>query len=241
LAATLLGAAACGGGGVGTPEDAVAALARALRDGRADDAYDLMSAEYRRRVSREEFRRYAARNREELRETADALSRPEGPAEQTARVVLADGEVVELVRDGGRWRVATNLVDYYDQSTPRAALRTFVRAMERERYDVVLRLVPDADREGMTVERMREAFSGEGREEISRLLVELRGALDAPIEQVGDHATLRYGGSAREAGGGGEAGGVGAASGGGASATGRARTVRFVREGGRWKIEDPDE
>jgi hypothetical protein len=226
----------CGASGH-APEDTVSAFARALRDGRADDAYDLMSAEYRRRVSREEFRRHVRHNRDELRETAEALSHPEGPAEQTARVVLGEGEVVELVRDGGRWRIATNLVDYYDQSTPRAALRTFVRAMERERYDVVLRLVPDADREGMTPERMREAFSGEGREEISRLLVELRAALDAPIEQVGDHATLRYGGTARAAEGGRGGGGEGVSA---AGETGRGRVVRFVREGGRWKIEDPD-
>jgi hypothetical protein len=85
--------------------------------------------------------------------------------------------------------------------------------MERRRYDVVLRFVPDADLEGMTTERMAEAWSGEGREEIERLLANLRDNLDAPIEIVGDRATMSYG---------------------------ERYAVRFVREDGDWKIEDPD-
>ncbi len=85
--------------------------------------------------------------------------------------------------------------------------------MERERYDVVLRMVPNADREGMSVDRMREAWSGEGREEVERLLENLRANLDAPIEEVGDRATMPYGDRF---------------------------TAEFVREDGIWKIEDPD-
>lgn len=203
------------------PELVVADFARAIREsplhaGRAADAYALMSSAYRRRVSLEEFRRHLSESPAEARETAAALEQPDGTATQIARVVLADGDTVELVRDGADWRIATNLVDFYDASTPRAAIRSFVRAMERERYDVVLRFVPEADREGMSAERMRSSFGGEGREEIARLLTELRAALDAPIEEIGDHATLRYG-------------------------EGNRRTARLLREGGTWKVEDPDE
>jgi hypothetical protein len=175
-----------------------------------------MSADYRRRVSQAEFARHLAENPAEAREAADALARADGPASQRADVRLADGDSVTLVRDAGDWRIATNLADFYDQSTPRAALRSFVRAMERERYDMVLRFVPDADREGMTEARMRAAFSEEGRDETSRLLTALRAALDAPLEEVGDHATLRYGEDGR-------------------------RVARLRREDGLWKIEDPDE
>jgi hypothetical protein len=172
-----------------------------------------MSQSYRRRVSFEEFRRHLAENPEEARDAAHALSRPDGPAEETAIVRFADGDRVELRREGGSFRIATNLVDFYDQSTPRATLRSFLRAMERERYDVVLRMVPNADREGMSVERMREAWSDEGREEIEQLLETLRQNLDAPIEEVGDRATMPYGDRF---------------------------TAELVREDGVWKVEDPD-
>jgi hypothetical protein len=210
-----LASGACGASAPSaTPDGTVAAFARALEQGRHEDAYALMSRSYRRRVPYQEFVRHLEEHPEEAQEAALALGRPDGPAEQTAVMRFDDGDRVELRRDeGGGWRIATNLVDFYDQSSPRATLRSFVRAMERKRYDVVLRMVPDADREGMTVERMREAWSGEGQEEIERLLENLAASLDAPIEQVGDRATMPYGDRF---------------------------TAQLVREDGVWKIDDPD-
>jgi hypothetical protein len=203
----------CGGVSAGaTPEGTVAAFAAAMRDGRVQDAYALMSVSYRQRVSLEEFQRFVSEHPGEVRETARALGR-HGPAEEEALVEYGEGETVRLVREDGRWRVANDIVDFYDQSSPRAALRAFVRAMERRRYDVVLRLIPEADREGMTEERMREAWEGEGREEVERLLANLRASLDNPIEEVGERATMPYGERFR---------------------------MQFVREHGVWRIEDPD-
>jgi hypothetical protein len=196
-----------------TPEATVAAFASALRDGRTSDAYALMSESYRRRVSRDEFERYFTDYPSEVRQTARALSERRGRAEEEAVVEYGEGESMRLTREGAEWRVATDVVDFYDQSTPAAAIRSFVRAMERRRYDVVLRLIPAADREGMNEERMREAWEGEGREEVERLLASLRASLENPIEEVGDRATMPYGDRFR---------------------------VQFVREEGVWRIEDPD-
>ncbi len=205
---------ACGGVSAGaTPEGAVSAFAAALRDGRARDAYGMMSESYRRRVTLEEFERHFSDYPAEVQQTARALSQQRGRAEQEAVVQYGEGEVVRLSREHGDWRVATDVVDFYDQSSPRAALRSFVRAMERRRYDVVLRLIPEADREGMNEERMREAWEGEGREEVERMIANLRAALDNPIEEVGDRATMAYGDRFR---------------------------AQFVRESGVWRIEDPD-
>ena len=77
----------------------------------------------------------------------------------------------------------------------------------------VMRFVPKADREGMTVERMKQAWEVENREEIERIVANLRANLDNPIEVVGDRATMPYGERFR---------------------------VQFVREDGVWRIEDPD-
>lgn len=214
VAAVLAVACACGSAAASTePEGTIAAFAAALREGRHDEAYAMMSGSYRRRVPFEEFRRHLESNPEEAREAAEVLARPDGPAEEVATLTYADGERLEMIREDGEWRIASNVVDFYDQSTPRAALRAFVRAMERERYDIVMRMVPEADLEGMSPDRMREAWSGENREEVERLLANLRAHLDNPMEQVGDRATMPYG---------------------------ERYTAVLVRENGLWKVEDPD-
>ncbi|MEO0326696.1 MAG: hypothetical protein AAF447_27375 [Myxococcota bacterium] len=208
----LLALGACGPA-ANSPAGSLDRLASALERGRTRDAYALLAEDYRRRVPFGEFDRQMRSRPESARELAALLRARDDDTEITAEVRLDDGDTLELVYEAGGWRVRGNAVDLYDQSTPRAALRSFVRAMTRRRYEIVLRFVPDADREGMSVEGMAQVFEGEGREETERLLAALRANLDAPIEVVGDRATMAYGEGA---------------------------TVQFVREGDVWKIEDPD-
>ena len=52
------------------------------------------------------------------------------------------GDQMRLVQENGRWRVATNPLAFYDQTTPKAALRSFIRAYRLERWDIMLRFVP---------------------------------------------------------------------------------------------------
>ena len=63
-------------------------------------------------------------------------------------VQLPLGETVPLVLEDGRWRIDGPLLEPWGQRTPRAALRTFVRALEQRRYDVLSRLVPARYRPG---------------------------------------------------------------------------------------------
>lgn len=196
-----------------SPESSVRAFAEALEEGRFEAAYRQLGTAYRMRVPYAEFERHLREHPGEVRTLVGMMSHVDETEEVRASVPFPDGDTLELVREDGRWRIVGNAVDFYDQSSPRAALRSFIRAMERRRYDVVLRFVPEADREGMTEEHMAEAWEGDAREEIDRLLANLRSNLDRPIEVVGDRATMTYGDSF---------------------------TVQFVREGDLWKIEDPD-
>lgn len=205
---------ACGGGGAEkTPETTVIDFAQALDARDYARAYGLMSRDYQRRVSLDQFRSMVEENPQEAMHTARALTQVNGPAQEQAVVRYGDSEELRLVREGDQWLVDTDLTSFYDQSTPRAALTTFVRAMERQRYDVVIRLVPNADKEGISIERMTEAWSADGREPIERMLSNLRASLNNPIEIVGDHATMAYGERLR---------------------------VQFLREDDLWKIEDPE-
>jgi hypothetical protein len=196
-----------------TPEETVAAFARALNQNKFEEAYALMSEDYRARVGFDQFKRQLSENPQELLEIGHALSHARAPAQEQAVIGYDDDEQLQLRRVGDRWFISSNVVDFYDQKTPRAALRSFVRAMERKRYDVVMRLIPETDKEGITADRMEQAWSGEEREQVERMLSTLREHLDAPIEVVGTRATMPYGEHMR---------------------------VQFVREGSLWKIEDPE-
>lgn len=196
-----------------TPEATIVAFARSLNSGEFERAYALMSSEYRARVSLEQWKRQLSENPQETLEVSNALSHVRAPAQERAVVRYDDDAELALRRNDGRWYIDSNVVDFYDQSTPRAALRAFVRAMERKRYDVVMRLIPNADKEGITTERMEKAWGGEEREQVERMLSSLREHIDAPIEIVGNRATMPYGQHMR---------------------------VQFLREGADWKIEDPE-
>ena len=199
-----------------TPELAVIDFARALNQGNFDEAYARMSQDYRQRVPFEQFKRQLTENPQETAALSHALSHVQPGTVEEATIRYDDDAELTLRREGqneqASWFLSTPLVDFYDQSTPRAALRAFVRALERRRYDVIIRLIPTADKEGITSDRLEQAWSGDGRAELERLVHNLREHLDDPIEISGDRATMTYGDQSR---------------------------AQLVRENGLWKVEDP--
>jgi hypothetical protein len=195
------------------PQDVLGAYARALSAGRHDEAYRLMSEEFRRQVTLEEFRRAMRDNPAEVRQTVSALSRASDEATITARLRYGMGDELSLVIERGGWRIDSPILDFYTQRSPRDALRSFVRAMEYQRYDVILRFVPGEYRRTMTIPQVRAMFEGEQRTRTLALLQNLRAHLDEPIEVTGDRASMQYA---------------------------EGYTVLFVREDGLWRIEDPD-
>ncbi|MBV9946895.1 MAG: hypothetical protein JOZ69_08615, partial [Myxococcales bacterium] len=140
LAASLLAAAgasavvagcagAAGLGRGGDPQSVLQAYARALEDGRADDAYRLLSEEARRGISLEAFRRAVKDDPEGVREMGRALQRPTAPALVTATVTSPGGQELHLVLEDGAWRVDASSIELYAQDTPRHAIQGFIRAV----------------------------------------------------------------------------------------------------------------
>jgi hypothetical protein len=154
LAAVALSASliACSGATVVQqgPSDTLRAYARALEQGRVDDAYRLLSDEAKRSLSLDAFRRAVQENPQDVMEIAQAIARPSSDPVVTATVTVPNGDELQLVYEGGRWRVDAAAVDLYGQATPRQALMGFLRAFDRRRYDVILRYVPDAEIEGIS-------------------------------------------------------------------------------------------
>ncbi|HLU68287.1 MAG TPA: hypothetical protein VKZ63_18515, partial [Kofleriaceae bacterium] len=172
-----------------------------------------MSESFQARHSREEFIRMMKESGDEVAETAQKLSSQSKEVEATAEFRYGLGDTMRLVQEDGEWRIASNPIDFYSQATPRDALRSFVRAYELERWDVMLRFVPSKYRERMTVDKMREQFKGSQRAEIESMMNMIRANLDEPITDKGNEARMPYGDRFE---------------------------VKFVLEEGKWKIQDLD-
>jgi len=191
----------------------LSAYARALENGRADEAYGYLSDEARRGISLEAFRRMVKDDPEGVKEIGRSLDRPTAPPVVTATVTSPSGQELQLVLENGRWRVDAATIDFYAQDTPRHAIQGFVRAVERRRYDVVMRYVPDAHRDGLDAAKLQAAWEGHEKDEIQQVVSALKQALPtATIEETGERATMAYG----------------------------AGSMQLVREHGLWKIENFD-
>lgn len=195
-----------------SPREALSAYAQALREGRTRDAYALLSTEARKSMPFDAFERMVKENPEETNAISESLARPSDAPSITATVTAQNGDTLLLRYEDGQWRIDRSAVDLYSQETPEAAITAFIRAFEHKRYDVLLRFVPDAKREGLDAARLQASFEGEQKEEVERLTQALKAALPtASVEHLGERATMSYG-----------AGG----------------TVELVREHGTWKIEE---
>ncbi|HWL87943.1 MAG TPA: hypothetical protein VNO21_19200, partial [Polyangiaceae bacterium] len=113
LALALGLASGCGAGQAEDPEGALHAYARALQEGRADDAYRMLSDEARRGISPEAFRRMLKDSPDEVREIGKSLQRPTAPPIVTAVVTSPSGQELEMVLEKGQWKIESNAIDLY--------------------------------------------------------------------------------------------------------------------------------
>jgi len=210
LAAVVACAACAPGKG---PNQTLDAYGADLKNHDFSAAYDLMSSSFRGKVSRDDYVRMMRDNSREVSETADRLRGKKGNVEVSAEFEYGLGDTMRLIQEGGQWKIATNPLGFYDQSTPKAALRSFIRAYRLERWDVMLRFVPNSYREKMTKEKMQAQFTGPSREQMESLINTLEANVDEPIIERGNDARMSYGDR---------------------------YTVQFLKEEGAWKLKDLD-
>src|SRR5438067_4491816 len=195
------------------PSQTLDKYGRALKNHDFGESYDQMSSSFRSKVSRDDYVRMMRDNPREVDETADRLRGKHGSLEVSAEFEYGLGDQMRLVQEDGEWKIATNPLGFYDQTTPKAALRSFLRAYRLERWDIMLRFVPNQYREKMDAAKMKAQFTGPSKDSMETLMNSLEANVDESITERGNDARMQYGDRYE---------------------------VKFVKEDGVWKLKDLD-
>ncbi|MFZ5471793.1 MAG: hypothetical protein ACOZIN_20380 [Myxococcota bacterium] len=161
------------------PEQVTEAYARALAEGRLDDAYALTSAAHRAEVSQETFRAHYADPQARVRRAEAILS--------SLPTLRAHAQGLDAVREGEVWRVE----DLFSTEGPREVLARFLDAVEAGDFPAAYAMLSGAWRARYTPERLAEDFAAEplARERVARA----RAALFAEWVWKGDVAEASVG------------------------------------------------
>lgn len=144
-------------------------------------------------------------------EWARRLAKPDA-VRPMAVIFLAPDQPVATVWTGKAWNFAEDPTLVYDQSSPRAALRSLVRASRLRRWDVLVSLAPERYRLGLSEDDLRRAWS-EG---------EYAGALQAARDRLMRHLAEPIVSDAHEA----------------VLDLGDGEAAHLEREGARWVVVD---
>jgi hypothetical protein len=150
----------------------IEATVAALRSDDAARAYALLSADVRQQIAFEQFAQQWQASAAERRERAGELEaelRAAPSMGERARVTLADGSAVHLVREGSAWRLESALLSALRTGQPRESLQMFAQALTTHDYDALLRVL---------TERRRTA--------ISKMIDDMAGSLTRHLQSGAD-------------------------------------------------------
>lgn len=124
---------------------------------------------------------------------ARGLARPD-QVRPGATLFVAPDQPLPVVWTGQAWVFAEDPTLLYDQSSPRAALRSLVRASALQRWDVLLALAPERYRLGLSEDDLRRAWTeGEYASALQTARERLQKHLGQPIVHDAHEAVLDLG------------------------------------------------
>lgn len=151
--------AGCGGGAGGHAGSASSArsggssgiesVVAALRSDDPARAYALLSTTVRQQITFEQFAEQWQATTAERRARAGELEaelRAAPSMGERARVTLANGSSIHLVREGSAWRLESALLSALRTGQPRETLELFAQALEAHDYDALLRVLTERRR-----------------------------------------------------------------------------------------------
>lgn len=130
----------------------VEAFVQILRSDDPKPAYELLASDVRGKVSFEEFAVEWKSSTAERNHQADALEeglKGDPNLGERAQLSYPDGRTVNLMREGGQWRMESALVSQGHAGRPHDAVRMFAEAMNARDFDGVMRVLTARRRDGI--------------------------------------------------------------------------------------------
>lgn len=203
---------------VARPQDTVLAFRQAWLAGNVEAMHALLSSGAQAELSRADILRLWREAQGDEAERRELLASFDAALRQPARLELGSKERRFALRwDEGarRWTITAAPLSPYDLRSPRGALASFLRAVERRRWDVLLALAPRARRASLDADALRRYWEGRESEHFRVLFPALRAALEEPethpVFDLGAEAHFPFGTDAE---------------------------VFLVKEEGLWRIEE---
>lgn len=154
VAAAALGAACGGSSGPSSPAaTGVRAYIAALKSNDPRDAYGLLAASVRKKVSYDEFAlswKQSEKERAWQAKTLEESLKGNPDVGERALVSYSDGKLVQLEREGRAWRLDSELVSRSRARRPRDAIRLFADAIAARDVSGVLGVLTQRRRDGLT-------------------------------------------------------------------------------------------
>ena len=140
-----------------SPQGVLTTYSNALESNDLTSAYEQLSDRFKKHHDEAAFRARVERLKTHRDDGVRALREASEQAVFIdASIPLNEFDVIDLTLTGSGWRIDRGLFNFYGQRTPRETLRTFVKALERQRYVVLMRLIPAAYAQHMNEEMLAE-------------------------------------------------------------------------------------
>jgi hypothetical protein len=195
-------------GCAGDPQRTIDAYAEALRTKDAEQVWLLSDTAFRRAHDRAEVEAILRDRPDEVERLLRAI---EAAGALRATIELEGGGRLTLVKEEGGWRVSHGGLEPSSAETPEAALRTFFRAAESRRLDVLRTVMPEAFVAGFADDAALDAHLSAVKPRIEAAQKALPAIRPNMAQIEGDRAFIAYGAG---------------------------KKVELVREGDRWRVVD---
>ena len=169
------------------PKQTLSSFLHDTTSGDIDAAYSRLSLDFRTRCSRACFIKLLEEQPGQSRLLLDELRAAEPTTVYLADAKLTSDLTLRLSKEVSATKKEAetpylffqNPLDFYPQNTPQQALRSFVLAYSRQRFDVLLRFVPKSLESKLTVDALKQRFTSEPK--ISAQVERLRQHSEAPL------------------------------------------------------------